>query len=250
MAEEEIEVEGADLEQEFICEEGAPGWIVTFGDMMSLLLTFFILLLSFATLDILRFVELAGTIKQGFGLDVKQRLVVVPMAEDFVRLTPRIDFNSRKVMEELRRKLDPTAPTKRTAKVTIELFQSYRGVVVLFPADEIFDAGTDRIKATARPLLELIAEQAEQAIKFNLAVEVRRPDDSPRAAKFKDTWQLTAAQAVAVARFIRGQGVEPGRVIPVGRGPAPPTQKPGSTESITGSTVEFIFLSKMLKPTE
>ena len=246
----EEESSGPDLKEEEICEEGAPGWIVTFGDMMSLLLTFFILLLSFATLDILRFVELAGTIKQGFGLEVKQKPVVVPKAEDFVRLIPRIDFNSRRIMEELRRKLDPTAPTKRTAKVTIELFQSYRGVVVLFPADDIFVAGTDRIKTTARPLLELVAEQTEKETAFNLAVEVRRPDEAPRAAKFKDTWQLTAAQSVSVARFIRAQGIEPGRVIPVGRGPAPPTQKPGSTESITGSTVEFIFLSKVLKPTE
>ncbi|NJL73307.1 MAG: hypothetical protein HC888_18110 [Candidatus Competibacteraceae bacterium] len=33
------------------CEPGAPGWIVTFSDMMSLLLTFFILLLSFSTVS-------------------------------------------------------------------------------------------------------------------------------------------------------------------------------------------------------
>ena len=37
-------------EEEEKCEPGAPGWVVTFGDMMSLLLTFFILLLSFAKL--------------------------------------------------------------------------------------------------------------------------------------------------------------------------------------------------------
>lgn len=250
MAEEADEGGGEEMEVEEICEEGAPGWVVTFGDMMSLLLTFFILLLSFATLDILRFVELAGTIKQGFGLEVKQKPVVVPKAEDFIRLQPKIDFNSRRVMEELRRKLDPTAPTKRTAKVTIEIFQSYRGIVVLFPADDIFVPGTDRIKPTARPLLELVADQAEEEKKFNLAVEVRRPEEAKRAPKYKDTWQLTAAQAVSVARYIRKQGIEPGRVIPVGRGPAPPTQKPGATEQITGSTVEFIFLSKVLKPTE
>ena len=38
-------------EEETKCEPGAPGWVVTFGDMMSLLLTFFILLLSFAKLE-------------------------------------------------------------------------------------------------------------------------------------------------------------------------------------------------------
>ena len=43
-------------------------------------------------------------------------------------------------------------------------------------------------------------------------------------------------------------GIEAGRVIAVGRGPAPPTQKPGAVKAIKGSTVEFTFLSKVLKP--
>ena len=99
MAEENAEEEKKKEEaEEFICEEGAPGWVVTFGDMMSLLLTFFILLLSFATMDILRYVELAGTIKQGFGLPVQPKLVVVPKAENIIRMQPKIDFNSRRVM--------------------------------------------------------------------------------------------------------------------------------------------------------
>ena len=50
------------------CEEGAPGWVVTFGDMMSLLLTFFILLLSFATMDTVKYKVLSGSIQVAFGV--------------------------------------------------------------------------------------------------------------------------------------------------------------------------------------
>ena len=50
------------------CEEGAPGWVVTFGDMMSLLLTFFILLLSFATMEKIKYKILAGSIQTAFGV--------------------------------------------------------------------------------------------------------------------------------------------------------------------------------------
>ena len=50
------------------CEEGAPGWIVTFGDMMSLLLTFFILLLSFATMETVKYKVLSGSIQVAFGV--------------------------------------------------------------------------------------------------------------------------------------------------------------------------------------
>ena len=56
------------MEEEEKCEPGAPGWVVTFGDMMSLLLTFFILLLSFAKLEKTRFKVFATSMKAAFGI--------------------------------------------------------------------------------------------------------------------------------------------------------------------------------------
>lgn len=49
-------------------EVGPPGWIVTFADLMSLLLTFFILLLSFAETDVRKFKEAIGSIRNSFGV--------------------------------------------------------------------------------------------------------------------------------------------------------------------------------------
>ena len=62
MAEESDEGQGVGLEEEEVCKAGAPEWIVTFGDMMSLLLTFFILLLSFANLEVIKYKILSGSI--------------------------------------------------------------------------------------------------------------------------------------------------------------------------------------------
>lgn len=54
---------------------GAPGWMGTFADLMSLLMCFFVLLLSFAEMDAMKFKRLAGSMAQAFGvqnkLDVK-----------------------------------------------------------------------------------------------------------------------------------------------------------------------------------
>ena len=201
-------------------------------------------------MDILRYVELAGTIKQGFGLPVQPKLVVVPKAENIIRMQPKIDFNSRRVMEEIRRRLDPNSPTKQTATVTIEVFESYRGVLVLFPADELFEPGTAKLRSSAGPLLDIVADQAAKKPNFDLLVEVRRSEDALRAPKYKDVWSLTTAQAVTINRYLRDKkGLQPGRVIAVGRGPAPPTAKPGTTRPPTqGSTVEFTLLSKVMKP--
>jgi len=46
---------------------GAPAWIVTFADLATLLLTFFILLLSFAEMDIEKYKAMAGSLSVAFG---------------------------------------------------------------------------------------------------------------------------------------------------------------------------------------
>lgn len=50
------------------CEEGLPPWLATFADMMSLLMCFFVLLLSFAEVDATRFRKMAEAMKDAFGV--------------------------------------------------------------------------------------------------------------------------------------------------------------------------------------
>ena len=61
MSDEEDEVGGDE-------GEGSPAWVMTFADLMSLLMCFFVLLLSFAELDILKFKQIAGSLKVAFGV--------------------------------------------------------------------------------------------------------------------------------------------------------------------------------------
>ena len=53
-------------------EEGAPAWMATFADMMSLLLTFFVLLLSFANMDIVEFRTMMGSVREAFGVQFEK----------------------------------------------------------------------------------------------------------------------------------------------------------------------------------
>ena len=50
------------------CEPGLPPWLATFADLMSLLMCFFVLLLSFATVDAVRFKKMAESMKDAFGV--------------------------------------------------------------------------------------------------------------------------------------------------------------------------------------
>ena len=57
------------------CEDGLPPWLATFADLMSLLMCFFVLLLSFATIDAVRFKKMAESMKDAFGV---QREIPAP----------------------------------------------------------------------------------------------------------------------------------------------------------------------------
>jgi chemotaxis protein MotB len=47
---------------------GSPAWVMTFADLMSLLMCFFVLLLSFSEMDLLKFKQIAGSMKNAFGI--------------------------------------------------------------------------------------------------------------------------------------------------------------------------------------
>ena len=50
------------------CKAGLPAWMGTFADLMSLLMCFFVLLLSFSEMDAMKFKRLAGSMAQAFGV--------------------------------------------------------------------------------------------------------------------------------------------------------------------------------------
>lgn len=70
------------MSDEFDDEEdkpaGLPGWMATFADMMSLLMAFFVLLLSFSEIDAQKFRRLAGSMKQAFGVQNEINVEDIP----------------------------------------------------------------------------------------------------------------------------------------------------------------------------
>lgn len=63
---------------------GGAGWIATFADLMSLLMCFFVLLLSFSEMDVLKFKRLAGSMKQAFGVQQQLRVNDIPKGTSII----------------------------------------------------------------------------------------------------------------------------------------------------------------------
>ena len=96
------------------CDEGLPPWLATFADLMSLLMCFFVLLLSFSEMDVLKFKRLAGSMESAFGVQQKFRADDPPkgtsiIAQEFSPGTPRptpLNEIWQKTTDESRSSLD------------------------------------------------------------------------------------------------------------------------------------------------
>ncbi len=63
---------------------GTPAWMATFADLMSLLMCFFVLLLSFSEMDVLKFKQIAGSMKMAFGVQNQLELEDIPKGTSVV----------------------------------------------------------------------------------------------------------------------------------------------------------------------
>ena len=77
----------ADEEECPVCPpEGLPAWMGTFADLMSLLMCFFVLLLSFSEMDVLKFKQIAGSMKFAFGVQNKIEVKDIPKGTSVIAM--------------------------------------------------------------------------------------------------------------------------------------------------------------------
>lgn len=66
------------------CQEGLPAYMGTFADLMALLMCFFVLLLSFSEMDVMKFKRLAGSMAQAFGVQAKLKVKTPPKGTSII----------------------------------------------------------------------------------------------------------------------------------------------------------------------
>lgn len=91
------------------CVEGLPAYMGTFADLMSLLMCFFVLLLSFAEMDVLKFKQLAGSLKVAFGVQSEVKADSIPMGTSIIAQEFSPGRPEPTPINEVRQKADSTA---------------------------------------------------------------------------------------------------------------------------------------------
>ncbi len=159
---------------------GLPAWMGTFADLMSLLMCFFVLLLSFSEMDVLKFKQIAGSMKFAFGVQNKIEVKDIPkgtsiIAQEFRPGKPEptpIEVIQQQTMEMTQQMLEFQAGDETSAGGRQEQRGTERGGQSQNTEDALSQQAIDQAKQDmedaaqeqVNELVKKIAEQLEQQI--------------------------------------------------------------------------------------
>jgi len=221
-------------------------WIMTFADMMALLLCFFVLLLSFSEMDRHKFKVISGSLEEAFGVQRKDPIFDIPKGVDLIRQ----EFDDPNFMiDDLREKIR-SAIKRSEMEGNIKVIEDEVSVTISFPERALFDSGSAQLKDEALPILDGFGEVIQSAP--HQIMIVGHTDSIPiNTPTFPSNWELSAARASSVVRhFLSKKSLAPDRLIAVGRADTVPLCPNDSKENrARNRRVEMVFQKKVaVKP--
>jgi chemotaxis protein MotB len=211
-----------------IIQEGAPDWVVTFGDLMSLLLCFFVLLLSFSEMDRAKYKEVAGSLAKAFGVQRKTKAFEAPkgikmIAKDFdqelIPTQEREEFVVMQMREEIGRTLKKEVETQfKDMKDLVDVEVNNANVTIRLMGESTFDSGKAEIRREMKPLLDSIAA-ALRGTDDSIVIAGHTDNVPLRGGRYRSNLGLSIARAATVADYlIQKNGLDPSRLATMGFG--------------------------------
>jgi chemotaxis protein MotB len=237
-------VNSQDLVAETEKSEDQQGWLATFADLMSLLMCFFVLLLSFSELDVEKFKQIAGSMKTAFGVQREVQAERVPLgssviAQEFSAGIPEptildevkqhsdeqdnlnlaVNTDVGEIAEELsgrdrKAKNDARSELQRNLQDLLEgqlntgsfeLDNQGQQLIIRIHEKGTFASGSGFLQPILIPTLQSIADLLKN-IPGQIIVAGHSDNRGVSNELYADNLALSASRAIAVARVLKKHG--------------------------------------------
>ena len=229
---------------------GAPLWIVTFSDLMSLLLTFFVLLLSFSSIQEVEFQKALGSLKGALGGLPRNDAIYSPVKTKFpkaiVDQKKKFDDTAQEIKEALKALEEELQKQKELGNKNIDnvdgsekendllaqlqalnianlmdmidVSAGKNGVVIRIDSPLLYSLGEASLRRIAYPILDKIIESVA-SWPNDIRIEGHTDDLPINTPEFPSNWELSAARALSVLRYFEAsRKIDPTRLSALGYG--------------------------------
>jgi len=236
---------------------GAPLWLATFADLMSLLMCFFVLLLSFATMDAKKFKATAESMENAFGVQRDIEAAEIPMGTSIIAQHFSPASTEPTLLEEIKQSTSQSSNSldvslEEKEKIKQEIMEQAlentqaeaekieerlkddigkglvsvetQGLKIIIRINEkgSFGSGTAILKSGFKPVMNRITESVIAA-KGKVLI-AGHTDDIPIATDwYRSNWELSAGRSVSVAEFmLKNKKLDQKRIIIEGHADSQP----------------------------
>jgi chemotaxis protein MotB len=227
-------------------EESAERWLLTYADMITLLMALFMVLFSISSVNISKFKSLQQALKEAFSGQVlpggralertgstespshvpnpTAATTIVPFSLESkstdLRATPGGTQSAAQQeqagFERLKREVEAYA-RQHGLSSDVQAVIEPRGLVIRLLTDRLlFASGKASLSPAGDPLLEKISSLLQIDKVHPIAVEGNTDDVPIHTGEFASNWELSAARASTVVNFLIGQGVSASRLSAIG----------------------------------
>jgi len=220
------------------CPKCLPGWLAAFGDLMSLLLCFFVLLLSMSTMDAKKLEEAVGSLAGALSVleggersELEERRMESGTGGGAAATTPteiETAQQSQSRMAEqinqmwmqmlsLKNEMNEIMMSQGATPVALE--ESEKGFLLRLPAELLFKPDEAKIDNMDALLfikrIAMIIDKLPNTVQVNVQGHTDNSKPGP-ASPYRDNWELSSARAVSVVEELIKDGVDPKRLSACG----------------------------------
>ncbi len=232
------------------CPKCMPEWLAAFGDLMSLLLCFFVLLLSMATMDAKKMEAAVGSLAGALSVlegGARPDSQVEKETDPESRRTPKpkAQKGAQNEVTSTVKKINELLTASGAPEITME--ESEDGFIVRLPAAMLFDKDSAEISGEDAKLflkrIGMIIAKMPNEVKTDIIGYTDNTNPS-KDSIYKNNWQLSTARALSVLEELVSDGVPQERLITSGRASFDPIASNNTDEGrAKNNRVEIHFVS-------
>lgn len=245
------------------CKAGAPEWMVTYGDLVTLLMCFFVLLFAFSEIDAQKFEQVmqsfqgsAGVLEGGKSLsedalifDASPEQDTSPQTTDQERLEVIEEMLAQAAAEiasEIAEALAGGQSEELIENISIEIMDNK--IIIRLNDNVLFDSAKAEVKTEALPILTALGEvlQGEMFTESEIKIEGHTDNLPINTLRFPSNWELSAARATSVLTyFVDSLEFDPARLSIAGHGEYKPIDTNDTPEGRSANRRVEITIEKL-----
>ena len=231
---------------DIIEDEDEATWLVTYADLMTLLLVFFIIMYAISSINLLKFRNTLASIQFGSGQkNPGVGLLEIVKPEQLDKKVSLADLTGLKSREkEMLGDIDDLIQKKQLGKHIIAKISEGK-IYIQIRGKVLFDSGAAQLNDDAKPILDKIVGIIQDYEEFNVNIKGHTDNTPISTAQFASNWELSAIRATTVLKYLIDGEVNPMRLTATGYGDLLPLVTNNSAENrATNRRVEFVLERK------